>query len=259
MCSGAMLHSRVKRVVFGAADPKTGCGGSVLNLFSQRQLNHQTQLEGGVLAAEAGQLLADFFQQRRMQQRQLAAPLREDALRTAEQHFAQLPHYPWTPHYLNALPGLSGLRLHYLDEGRADAAMVYLCLHPVPGWSYSLRHLIPQWVEQGVRVLVPDLIGFGKSDKPKRQDVHSLHFHVQYLQEWLAHLKVPPVVLWVPVPMEPLGAMLAEQASGLVARVETLALDPPPGDETSRVALDAPYPDAGHRSAERAFADPRFH
>jgi len=65
MCAGAMLHARVDRVVYGATDPKTGAAGSILDVFSSKQINHQTVIEGGMMAEECGQLLRDFFKERR--------------------------------------------------------------------------------------------------------------------------------------------------------------------------------------------------
>ena len=65
MCSGAILHARVDRVVYGAVDPKTGAAGSVLDVFSSKQINHQTTVEGGLMGEECGQLLRNFFKERR--------------------------------------------------------------------------------------------------------------------------------------------------------------------------------------------------
>ena len=65
MCSGAMLHARIDRVVYGAPDPKTGAAGSVLDIFASKQINHQTSVEGGIMSEECGQLLRDFFKGRR--------------------------------------------------------------------------------------------------------------------------------------------------------------------------------------------------
>lgn len=80
MCAGAMMHARLARVVFGASDPKTGTCGSIVNLFEQEKLNHHTELTGGVLAAECGQLLKEFFAERRsQQQRQQKAALLDGA------------------------------------------------------------------------------------------------------------------------------------------------------------------------------------
>jgi tRNA(Arg) A34 adenosine deaminase TadA len=101
MCSGAMLHA-LRRVVFGARDPKTGAAGSV-NLFGQAQLNHQTQVQGEVRSEECAPL-SSFFRNRREHQRREAHPLRDDALRTPDSRFENLPGYPWPPHYLSDLP-----------------------------------------------------------------------------------------------------------------------------------------------------------
>ena len=65
MCAGALMHARVERVVYGAPDPKTGSAGSALDVFSVKQINHQTRIEGGLMSEECGQVLKDFFKERR--------------------------------------------------------------------------------------------------------------------------------------------------------------------------------------------------
>ena len=205
MCSGAILNARLKRVVFAAPEPKTGAAGSVINLFAQTALNHQTEWQGGVLAEPSRALMQDFFRQRRVEQRKSARrrhPLRDDAVRTPDAAFDGLHAYPWIPHYRSDLPALDRLRMHYLDEQMVsfgkDAKLVpitYLCLHDIPGWSYGFRQLIPSLLGTGDRVVVPDLIGFGKSDKPKKTTFHTFTKHRQVLVELVEALDLRNIVL----------------------------------------------------------------
>ncbi|MDO5290259.1 MAG: tRNA adenosine(34) deaminase TadA [Pseudomonadota bacterium] len=191
MCAGAMLHARLARVVYGAPDPRTGAAGSVTDLFADPRLNHHTQVQGGVLAADCAALLRAFFQPRRRNPQ----PLRDDALRTPEHRFVQLPGYPWTPQAVSDLPALAGLRLRYLDEGPRDAPRTWLCLHGNPSWGYLWRHMLPVWLAAGDRVVVPDLIGFGRSDKPKKDSAHHLVWHRQVLHELAQRLHLQRVIL----------------------------------------------------------------
>lgn len=290
MCSGAMLHARVPRVVFGAADPKTGAAGSVVDLFASPQLNHQTQVQGGVLADECAALLAAFFRERRSQQRadaRAAHPLRDDALRTPDACFAHLPGYPWPPHYVSDLPALAGLRLHYLDEGPQDAPITWLCLHGNPAWSYLYRRMLPVFTAAGHRVVAPDLIGFGRSDKPKKTSFHTFDGHRQVLLELVERLDLQRVVLvvqdWGGILGLTLPMALPGRFVGLLAMNTLLATGDVPlsqgfldwrqmcadkplfgvGRLLGRgnphlgvdecAAYDAPFPDAGHRAALRAF------
>jgi pimeloyl-ACP methyl ester carboxylesterase len=91
-----------------------------------------------------------------------------DVLRTPDSRFENLAGYPFAPHYVDVAAGdTDNLRMHYLDEGPPDGPPVVL-LHGEPTWSYLYRTMIPPLVEGGRRVLAPDLIGFGRSDKPSR-------------------------------------------------------------------------------------------
>ena len=283
MCSGAMLHARLDRVVFGAADPRTGAAGSVLNLFDHRQLNSQTQVMGGVLAEECGQMLRDFFKPRRIN----TDPVREDALRTPDTAFAGWPDYPWQPRYMNDLPSIAGLRMHYLDEGDANAPLTWLCLHGNPAWSYLYRKMIPVWLAAGHRVVAPDLIGFGKSDKPKKDNFHQFETHRQSLLDLTERLDLQRVVLvvqdWGGILGLTLPMAAPERYKGLLVMNTTLATGDAPlsagflawrdwcqsqplfdvgklfarGNRSmtpaETAAYNAPFPDKGYRAALRAF------
>jgi haloalkane dehalogenase len=124
-----------------------------------------------------------------------------DALRTPEERFSNLPDYPFAPHYMDDLAGYEGLRIHYLDEGRSDtqgdAQKVFLCLHGQPSWSYLYRKMIPVFTAAGHRVVAPDLLGFGKSDKPKEDAVYTYMFHREMLKNFVERLDLRNVVLVV--------------------------------------------------------------
>lgn len=87
-------------------------------------------------------------------------------LRTPDERFAKLPNYPFEPNYLEVG---DGMRMHYVDEGPKDAPETVLLLHGEPSWSFLYRKMIPVYVNAGYRVIAPDLIGFGKSDKPTQR------------------------------------------------------------------------------------------
>lgn len=98
------------------------------------------------------------------------------ALRTADERFAHLPDFPYVPRYTEALPGYAGLRMHYVDQGPREGS-VFLCLHGEPTWAYLYRRMIPVFVQAGHRVVVPDLFGFGRSDKPEDEALYTFEFH----------------------------------------------------------------------------------
>lgn len=229
MCSGAILHARLARVVYGAADAKTGAAGSVLNLFGQTLLNHHTAVQGGVLADECAAPLQSFFGERRRVQRVQAQPLREDALRTPHARFCSPEGQ-----YLT----FDGLRLHYQDVGLQDAPLTWLCLHASPAWSHDWRHMLPVFAQAGHRAVAPDLIGFGRSDKPKKEAAHMLAWHQQVLTELVQRLNLGNNLVMVAQP----GAVLP------LIDAPLLRVQEAPHEDA------APFPDAGHRAAPRAFA-----
>ena len=113
------------------------------------------------------------------------------ALRTPDDRFVATPGFPWAPHYLHH----AGLRVHCVDEGPRDAAVTALCLHGNPSWGYLYRHMIPVFTAAGLRVVAPDLIGFGRSDKPVEESAHSFEFHRSMLLGFIEQLDLKNILL----------------------------------------------------------------
>lgn len=104
-----------------------------------------------------------------------------EVVRTPEHRFADLPGYPFEPHYVEITDGEGGtLRVHHVDEGDPSAPVVLL-LHGEPSWSYLYRHMIPILVDAGLRAVAPDLVGFGRSDKPTQRADYTYARHVRWL------------------------------------------------------------------------------
>jgi len=265
MCAGAMLHARLDRVVFGAADPKTGAAGSVLDLFAEPRLNHQTRIQRGVLEAECAGLLTTFFRERRELARDRAEPLRDDALRTPTTRFDALAErfgdVPGTSCLVSDLLSLQGWRLHYVDQGPSDATACCIALHGPGQWGYLYRHLAAAAMDgvgaSALRLLIPDLIGHGRSDKPKRESVHTLEWHAGVLLEWIERLSLPKLVLVQSDVSRALASQLVALAPERFAGVLTFDAAAPvarrPAQETSiDSAWHAPFPDRGYEAALRA-------
>ena len=115
------------------------------------------------------------------------------ALRTPESRFANLPDYPFAANYCEL--SLGGLRMHYVDEGPREANPV-LMLHGEPTWSYLYRHMIPLVAAAGSRVIAPDLIGFGKSDKPSELNDYSYANHMAWLTNLIVQLDLRNITLF---------------------------------------------------------------
>ena len=111
-------------------------------------------------------------------------------LRTPDHHFDNLPDYPFQPHYLE----VDGLRIHYVDEN-PEGKETILMLHGEPTWSYLYRKMIPVFTAAGYRAIAPDLIGFGKSDKPASQEDYSYNKHVHWIEQWLLALDLKNITL----------------------------------------------------------------
>jgi pimeloyl-ACP methyl ester carboxylesterase len=214
-------------------------------------------------------------------------------LRTPDLRFVGLPGWDYSPSYVEGLPELAGARLHYVDlpfQARvpsvAGAPKVALCLHGNPSWGYLYRKMAPVFVEAGLRVVIPDLVGFGRSDKPELDSAHSFDYHRNYLLALIKHLDLQEVLLvvqdWGGIFGLTLPMAMPERFSHLLVMNTTLAVgtnlsegfvqwrnfsnknpDLDPGSLLKRGKIDmsageaaaysAPFPDASYKAALRAF------
>ncbi|WP_017810060.1 haloalkane dehalogenase [Leptospira alstonii] len=205
-------------------------------------------------------------------------------LRTPDSAFENLPGYDFKANYLE----VRNLRMHYVDEGSAEEKETILLLHGEPSWSYLYRKMIPALSVAGYRVIAPDLIGFGKSDKPDDPDFFSYQAHMDWLKEFVEKLNLGNVTLFCQDWGGLLGLRLVaenpERFSRIVAANTFLPTgDVPPKEDFLKwrhfsqnvkrlsigsivkngcasalspevvAAYDAPYPDESYKAAARKF------
>lgn len=211
-----------------------------------------------------------------------------EALRTPDDRFDNLPGYSFAPHYTDIGDGDGGtLRVHHLDEGPADGEVV-LCMHGEPSWSYLYRKMTPVLTAAGYRVLAPDLVGFGRSDKPTARGDYTYQRHVDWMTTWLRGQNVTDITLVCQDWGGLIGLRLVGENPELFSRVVTANTGLPTGDtEPSeafmnwrafsqdvpafptgdiinggcasdipadvKAAYDAPYPDESYKEGARQF------
>jgi pimeloyl-ACP methyl ester carboxylesterase len=208
-----------------------------------------------------------------------------DVLRTPEECFADLPGFDYAPRYVEDLAGFEGLRVHYVDAG--DAERVFLCLHGQPSWSYLYRRMIPPFAASGARVVAPDLLGFGRSDKPADEGFYTFSRHRAMLAAFVERLDLRHITLVVQDWGGLLGLTLPLDFAGRIERLLVMNTmlatgDPPlppgfvawrdwanrnpdmdPGrlirrgcphlSEAEAAAYSAPFPDARYKAGVRRF------
>ena len=147
-------------------------------------------------------------------------------LRTPDERFVDLPGYDFAPHYVE----IDGLRMHYVDDGPVNAAPVLL-LHGEPSWSYLYRKMIPLLTAAGHRVIAPDLIGFGKSDKPVSRNDYSYAGHVDWMRQFIETLDLNNIMLFCQDWGSLIGLRVAAENEHRFARIALGNGFLPTGDE----------------------------
>ena len=147
-------------------------------------------------------------------------------LRTPEKRFENLPDYDFAANYVD----VDELRMHYVDEGPSDGEVVLL-LHGEPSWSYLYRYMIPPLAEAGLRVIAPDLIGFGKSDKPTKKSDYSYAGHVAWMRQFVETLDLNGITLFCQDWGSLIGLRVAAENEQRFARIALGNGGMPTGDE----------------------------
>ena len=147
-------------------------------------------------------------------------------LRTPEHRFNDLPDYDFAANYEE----VDGMRMHYVDEGPRDAPVVLL-LHGEPSWSYLYRFMIPPLRDAGLRVIAPDLIGFGKSDKPTRKSDYSYAGHVAWMRAFIEQLQLQDITLFCQDWGSLIGLRVAAENEQRFARIALGNGGMPTGDQ----------------------------
>ncbi len=153
-------------------------------------------------------------------------------LRTPDDRFVNLPDYPFEPNYVEVPDNEGGtLRIHYVDEGPKDGNPVIL-MHGEPTWSYLYRKMIPIIVNAGFRAIAPDLVGFGRSDKPADRNDYTYERHVDWMMAWLEKLNLREITLVCQDWGGLIGLRLVANQPDLFARVVAANTGLPTGDNS---------------------------
>ena len=147
-------------------------------------------------------------------------------LRTPDSCFESLPDYDFTPNYVD----VDGMRMHYVDEGPRDGAVILL-LHGEPSWSYLYRFMIPPLRDAGFRVVAPDLLGFGKSDKPASKNSYSFAGHVSWMRAFIEELQLTDITLFCQDWGSLIGLRVAAENEARFARIALGNGGLPTGDQ----------------------------
>jgi pimeloyl-ACP methyl ester carboxylesterase len=211
-----------------------------------------------------------------------------DVLRTPDDQFINLPNWDFTPNYIDDLAGYENLRVHFIDEGPKNAERVFLCLHGQPTWSYLYRKMIPEFVASGARVIAPDWLGFGRSDKPVSDVTYGFNFHRNMMIAFVQALNLRNITLVVQDWGGLLGLTLPQEFPNRVSRLlvmnTTIAIGTPAGkgfndwraynkanpdmniaglmarstpilSKAEIAAYGAPFPDVTYKAGVRRFPD----